>query len=135
MSDHECFPGGNPARQSSCVRCGRPVPEPEPVIDLCDEPFEIEATLTAARQAGVDGRGLDAYARARKMPGVVNAHATRDFRQEAIEEASDLRNYVVWWMEQARADGTLTNEKQWHLMQALGAAALAWHHIESAYQT
>jgi hypothetical protein len=115
------------------VRCGRLLP-PEPV-DLCDEAFETQATLTAARQAGVDGRGLDAFARARKMPGVVKQHTTRDFRQEAQEEAADSRNYLVWWLEQARADGTLTNEKQWHLMQALGAIAVAWHHVESAHQT
>jgi hypothetical protein len=129
MTDHVCHPGPNPRTQGSCVRCGRLLPPA--TVDLCDETFETQATLTAARQAGVDGRGLDAFARARKMPGVVKQHATRDFHQEVAEELADSRNYIVWWLEQARADGTLTNDKQWNLMQALGAVAVAWHHMES----
>ena len=129
MSDHECYAGLDPRKQGSCVRCGRVLPPAPPSPDdLCDEAFETQATLVAARQAGVDGRALDAFARARKMPGLVKQHATRDFHQEVAEELADARNYVVWWMEQERAAGTLTNEKQWNLMQALGAVAVAWHH-------
>jgi hypothetical protein len=133
VSDHECYAGLDPRKQGSCVRCGRVLPPPP--VDLCDEEFETQAALVAARQAGVDGRAVIAFARARKMPGVVKNHTTRDFRQEVAEELADGSNYLLWWMEQARANGTLTNEKQWHLMQALGAVAVAWHHIESAHQT
>jgi hypothetical protein len=129
VSDHECEPGADPRKQNSCVKCGRMLPEPPPVVDLCDLDFEHEATRVAARQAGVNGDGLNAFATARKMVGPVSEHLTRDFRQEVAEELADSRNYLVWWLEQERHHGTLTTEKQWHIMQALGATAAAWHHI------
>lgn len=129
----DCDPGNDPRNQKACVKCGRIIPPPPSVVaDLCDPAFESEATLTAARQAGVDGRALDAFAQARKQPGPVINHATRDFWQEDAEELADARNYTVWWLEQARADGTLTTERQWHLMQALGGIAFVWHHLQQA---
>jgi hypothetical protein len=108
------------------------LPPPETETDLCDYAFEVEATRVAARQAGVSGEALNAFAIARKMPGVVKQHVTRDFYQDTAEELADARNYIVWWMEQSRAAGTLTNQQQWNLMQALGAVAVAWHHLENA---
>lgn len=132
---HVCAPSLDPRRQGSCYRCGKLLPAPELEPDLRDEAFETEATLTAARQAGVDGRALDAFARARTLPGPVRDHATRDLRLEVLEELADGRNYIVWSLEQARAAGTLTVERQHFLMGALGALAVAWHHVEAAYQS
>jgi hypothetical protein len=135
MSGHVCEAGNDPRKQESCVRCGRlipPPPPPAPVLDLCDPAFETEATVTAARQAGVDGRSLDAFANARRHPGPVTNHPTRDLSLDTYEELADARNYLVWKLEQHRHLDTLTVERQWHLMQSLGAVAVAWHHLAQA---
>jgi hypothetical protein len=105
------------------------MPEPPAVLDLCDLEFEHEATRVAARQAGVRGDAINAFATARKMDGPIIRHTTRDFLQDTAEELADARNYLVWWMEQERHLGKLTVERQWHMMQALGSVAVAYHHI------
>lgn len=139
--NHTCEPGADPRRRGICVRCGRPIlpavgavkaDETLVELDLRNPDFEREATRVAASQAGVNAEGLLAFSEARTLPGPVRQHQTRDFRQEAAEEAADGRNYCVWWLEQMDAAGVDDPIAKWNVMRALGAFALAYHHIAAA---
>lgn len=130
MSDHVCFPGNDPRTKGSCVRCGRLLPPPKPVLDLCDLEFETRLLHEAARKAGVDSRALDALSKSRKLPGPVVNHLTRDLLHDGDEEAADWVHYAVWGFEAEQHKGTLSVEKQWHYMEMLGHIAAAFHHSQ-----
>lgn len=130
MTGHACEAGNDPRKQESCVRCGRLIPPPAPVVDLCDLAFETELLLNAGRKAGVDARVLDAFSKARKLPGPVVDHLTRDLTLDGQEEGADWVHYLVWDYEAEAHKGTLTVDMQWHFMEALGHVAAAFHHAQ-----
>lgn len=128
MSDHDCYAGPNPRTQGSCVRCGRLLPPPP--VDLCDLRYETELLLEAGRKAGVDARVLDAFSKARKHPGPVRNHLTRDLVRDLQEELADAVHYGVWDIEALEHKGEMTVELQWNYMELLGHVAAAFYHTQ-----
>lgn len=127
------YPGG---QFSSCVKCGRPLPEPvkHPACQYMDRDDDLDAALTleAATAAGcaTAADSLSAFASGRAHPGPIRLRTVDGWDLDGFEEGGDWRNYMVW---KARAhrpgwlagDPDDTREYE-HAMRTLGAVCRAW---------
>lgn len=121
-------PSANPRQKDMCVKCGRRFDdrpaESVPVLER-DLRWEREFVREAGRLVGLANgvEPMEQGAAARTLPGPVLLPPGRDLKWEAIEEALDGRNYVVWKAYEAfLADDVETVHR---MMRALGFFILA----------
>lgn len=127
-----------PKKLHTCVKCGKPIPPPEPGMPR-DIALERELSYVARQAAElpvpvlpddeVPVTPLAAFAEARARPGNVLVD-DRDLVLEAKEEAADLANYVRWRCQQLRA-GFLAGDSEACREYAMAMRALQY--AELAY--
>jgi len=124
----------------TCVKCGKPIPEPEPGMPR-DVSLERELSYVARQAAGLPVppyvedepypvTPLAAYAESRARPGNVDTDHARDLLDEAREEAADLANYVRWRCQQLQ-QAYLAGDSEACREYAMGMRALQY--AELAY--
>lgn len=97
-----------------------------------DFPLERELVSIAVQAGGHPSDfGLSEFADSRALPGGVRA--AMDHRREALEEAADLRNYLVWKAEaiydQAmRGEAAALDQYEW-AMRSLSALVTLWREL------
>lgn len=137
--DGACVPFPNEARKDTCLKCGKPIPPPEPGMQR-DVEFERYLTRVAHLAAGLpvpqqdEGdptppTALDAFAEARALPGNVITE-NRDMPAEAADEFGDARNYCAWRVQElwplVRSGDSEASAEYARMMRGLQYAVLGY---------
>lgn len=113
---------------------------PTVISDVTPRRLTLERAVTFDAAATVTARPperLITLAESRAGDARVRDIDTRCFDREVLEEISDARNYLVWWLEQiargARLNGPLAGELTEAIGRALATITVAFEHADTAH--
>lgn len=130
---HEC--AGANAEATGCVRCGRTLSQPQPLVMERDPAFELAALTNAAESVGLPhlADSLHRFANSRVEPGPVRLPEGRDLVREWLEEVADgCGNYGPWELQRRMRQGIEDDHKAAYLQEALRHGMLMYAALRNA---
>lgn len=102
------IPSANPLRKHLCERCAKPLPSPPAPVTIVRDVYRERAWTMEACRGVTDPSHLIELSERRAASSLSSPYvsdpmtlrAGMDRPREAREEALDLRNHVVFWMQE-----------------------------------